>query len=303
MPLSQQLELDPDPSAARTARAWVIELLGRLGRDDLAESAELGVSELVTNALLHAEPPVHLRLRGTREHPRIEVLDCSSALPASAGATGDEDQLGNGGRGLDLVALFSRAWGSVVDATGKLVWFEPTAEEPDGEPVPGHHVVTEDPADVEPEVAGERVTVQLLNFPAQEWAQFRQIYTELRRELRLLAIAHPGDYPLAVELTDAARTVDSHRTRSTGGSALERAIDDGVTHVDLTYEVPTACPDDMQRLGRLLRAAVAFCHDEKLLASAPTVEHLDLVEWYSDQFIRQAAGFAPEPWQHPRRTA
>lgn len=303
MPLSQQLELDPDPSAARTARAWVTELLGRLGRTDLTESAELGVSELVTNALLHAEPPVHLRLRGTREHPRIEVLDCSAALPTSAGITGDEDQLGNGGRGLDLVALFSRAWGSVVDPTGKLVWFEPTADEPDGEPVIGHHVVNEDPGVVEPEVAGERLTVRLLNFPVQEWARFRAMYTELRRELRLLAIAHPEEYPLAAELTELARTVDAQRLRATGLLHLDRAIAAGQPTADLTYEVPMDAPSDMYRLVGLLRRAVRFCRDQRLLASAPSEHHLDLVEWYAGQFVQQAAGQAPEPWSGTARSA
>lgn len=303
MPLSQQLELDPDPSAARTARAWVIELLSRLGREDLAESAELGVSELVTNALLHAEPPVRLRLRGTREHPRIEVLDCSSALPATAGETGGEDQLGNGGRGLDLVALFSRAWGSVVDATGKLVWFEPTAAEPDGEPVVGHHVVNEDPFVNEPEVAGERLTVRLLHFPVQEWAHFRAMYTELRRELRLLAIAHPEDYPLAVELTEVARAVDAHRLHSAGLAKLDAAVEAGKTTADLTYDVPLAYPDELIRLSDLLRKAVRFCHEQKLLASAPSEEHVDLLAWYADQFVQQAAGRAPTPWRGAARSA
>lgn len=303
MPLSQQLELDPDPSAARTARAWVIELLARLGRDDLAESAELGVSELVTNALLHAEPPVRLRLRGTRDHPRIEVLDCSSSLPASAGATGGEDQLGNGGRGLDLVALFSRAWGSVVDSTGKLVWFEPTSAEPDGEPVVGHHVVNEDTFATEPEVAGERIAVQLLNFPVQEWAHFRAMYTELRRELRLLAITHPDDYPLATELTELARTVDGHRLHSTGLAKLEAAIEAGQTTADLTYEVPVTSVHDMPRLASLLREAVRFCHEQNLLASAPLEEHVELVVWYADQFVQQAAGREASPWRGAARSA
>ena len=51
------------------------------------ECAELGVSELVTNALLHGEPPIPVRVRGTAEHPRIEVRDSSVEAPILPTAT------------------------------------------------------------------------------------------------------------------------------------------------------------------------------------------------------------------------
>ena len=53
-----------------------------IDRAELVESASLGVSEVITNALLHAEQPVKVRLRGTLEHPRIEVRDGSKEPPA-----------------------------------------------------------------------------------------------------------------------------------------------------------------------------------------------------------------------------
>ena len=55
--------------------------LREIGRDDLVDNAELVVSELVTNALLHAGAPITVRVRGTRRHPRIEVADRSMSLP------------------------------------------------------------------------------------------------------------------------------------------------------------------------------------------------------------------------------
>ena len=55
--------------------------------EDLTECAELGVSELVTNALLHGEPPIQVRVRGTVEHPRIEVRDSSLEAPVLPTAT------------------------------------------------------------------------------------------------------------------------------------------------------------------------------------------------------------------------
>ena len=73
MPLDKHaLPLEAEPSAVADARRWVVDACRELERDDLIECAELGVSELVTNAVLHGLPPLWVRVRGTREHPRIE---------------------------------------------------------------------------------------------------------------------------------------------------------------------------------------------------------------------------------------
>lgn len=295
MPLTQQLLLDADPTAARVARRWVGDRLRELGRPELEESAQLGVSELVTNALLHAEPPVHLRLRGTVDHPRIEVLDTSTVTPQHPREDLEDAALATGGRGLEIVALFSRAWGSVVDADGKLMWFEPTAEEPEGGMLTGHHVVLDDLDDLLDEDE-TRIRIRLLGMPAREWADFRRMYTELRRELRLLAVAHPEDYPLAAELTALARRVEAQRRRATGLERLEDAIAEGADAVDLIYDVPAHAPQDMARLAELLVAATDFCREHRLLASAPTADHLALVRWYTGEFVRQAAGEAPRAY-------
>ena len=54
MPLNlRALPLEPDPESVKEARAWVREVLERLDREDIVETAELGVSELVTNAMEH----------------------------------------------------------------------------------------------------------------------------------------------------------------------------------------------------------------------------------------------------------
>ena len=63
------------------ARRWVVDTCLDIDRPELVECAELGTSELVTNALLHADPPISVRVRGTREHPRVEVRDGSTTAP------------------------------------------------------------------------------------------------------------------------------------------------------------------------------------------------------------------------------
>src|SRR6478752_4254635 len=75
------LSLGSGPRGVQNARRWVVDVCTDIGREDLAECAELGVSELVTNALLHADAPYDVRVRGTREHPRVEVRDGSQEPP------------------------------------------------------------------------------------------------------------------------------------------------------------------------------------------------------------------------------
>ena len=57
---------------------------------DLVECAEFGVSELVTNAVLHGTPPIKVRVRGTWEHPRVEVIDGSTEPPILPGTRDPE---------------------------------------------------------------------------------------------------------------------------------------------------------------------------------------------------------------------
>ena len=58
-----------------------------LDRMDLAECTELAVTELVTNAVLHASDPISLRVAGTFDHPRFEVADGSQVVTGGADLT------------------------------------------------------------------------------------------------------------------------------------------------------------------------------------------------------------------------
>ncbi|MEU7242221.1 SpoIIE family protein phosphatase [Streptomyces sparsogenes] len=112
-------EIPRDPAAVSDARAWALATLGEWGLDELAFTAELVVSELVTNAVRYGSPPIRLRL--IRERALIcEVSDHSSTSPhlRRAGTT-DE-----GGRGLFLVAHVVQDWGTRYTPEGKTVWAE-----------------------------------------------------------------------------------------------------------------------------------------------------------------------------------
>ncbi|MEU6671972.1 SpoIIE family protein phosphatase [Streptomyces sp. NPDC046727] len=111
--------LPADPAAVATARSLTARQLSTWAMDDEAFATELIVSELVTNAIRYAEPPVQLRLIRDRTLS-IEVSDGSSAAPHVRHArTTDE-----GGRGLLLVSEFAQRWGTRYEDRGKTIWAE-----------------------------------------------------------------------------------------------------------------------------------------------------------------------------------
>jgi len=82
MPLSRPaLLLRTSSRAVQDARVWVRAACKEIERTDLIECAEFGVSELVSNALFHGTAPVTIRMRGTVDHPRVEIRDGSTEPP------------------------------------------------------------------------------------------------------------------------------------------------------------------------------------------------------------------------------
>ncbi|MEP6816072.1 MAG: ATP-binding protein [Marmoricola sp.] len=295
------LTLPAHPRAVRLAREWVNRVMTDIGRGDLVESAELGVSELVTNALIHSAPPVAVRVRGTHAHPRIEVADQSLVPPRPTDLTDDEDDLlSTFGRGLALVALHSARWGSDIDddGHGKTVWFEPVDEPREDVQIEG------DLFDLDALVGGrigpggptETIQIQLLGMPVVAFAEMRRLYNELRRELRLLALANPERYPLAVQVSEVALQVEVERRQSTGLGRLAEAEAQGTESVDLVYTTPATAPATMARLSDLLSQATVFFDNEMLLSLRPSERHQQLQSWYLGEFINQGAGEQPRPW-------
>ncbi|WNZ09739.1 SpoIIE family protein phosphatase [Streptomyces sp. 11x1] len=116
-------DLPSDPAAVADARAKVARLLADWGLDEVVFTAELVVSELVTNAIRYGTPPVELRL--IRDSVLIcEVSDGSGTAPHMRRAR----MFDEGGRGLLLVAQFAERWGTRHRASGKSIWAEIAVE-------------------------------------------------------------------------------------------------------------------------------------------------------------------------------
>jgi LuxR family transcriptional regulator, maltose regulon positive regulatory protein len=117
--LRERLALDPVPTAAGAGRAFVGQVCGRWGLQELAGSAALLASELVTNAVLHARTALELEveLRGPRLHVAVKDQDPNLG-PVQAAKDGSKR-----GLGLAIVDRIATTWGVRKDGPdGKTVW-------------------------------------------------------------------------------------------------------------------------------------------------------------------------------------
>ncbi|MFE7929902.1 SpoIIE family protein phosphatase [Streptomyces sp. NPDC057456] len=112
-------EVPADPAAVADVRARATRQVEAWGLGELAMTSELIVSELVTNAVCYATPPIRLRLI-LDARLTCEVSDASSTAPRLRHAR----IMDEGGRGLFLVAQLAHRWGSRYTADGKIIWAE-----------------------------------------------------------------------------------------------------------------------------------------------------------------------------------
>lgn len=126
---------DAAPRSVPLARRWLTEALGPDPRYDV-DVARLLLSELATNAVLHARTEMVIRVLDDGWRLRVEVTDFGRGLvqpdPRDPGYDAES------GRGLDIVDLLAADWGVLSngpDAPGATVWFELAAVLAPGVPV------------------------------------------------------------------------------------------------------------------------------------------------------------------------
>lgn len=112
-------DVPDDPAAVSALRCAITRRLRSWDLDELTFTTELIASELITNALRHAQGPVQARL--VRDRALVfEVADASGTSPRlRRAATTDE-----GGRGIFMVAQLCRRWGTRFTEQGKVIWTE-----------------------------------------------------------------------------------------------------------------------------------------------------------------------------------
>lgn len=318
----------PDAACAATARRHVTEVLRAIGRPDLLDAARLAVTELATNAALHARTLVTVNVRVLVDGGvRIEVGDRSTVMPREHPTRPTSTV----GRGLHVVESLGR-WGVEPLSengrrVGKVVWFSPTAAaeprtgaapratangshgeqagSPGARSVLGRYLSMDGAA---PEVDGAAVvpvTVRLLTFPLRVFLEAREHHDELLRELALLSLqrssgqagARPLPPRLAQLIDRLGRRLGAAEER--GHEARDTAIDRGDLAADLDYRITPAAVQDLVRLTLLLDDADRFCREGWLLTMPEAEPVTWFRRWYTDEFVRQLSGLPPTPWQGP----
>ena len=111
----------PTVAAVARARGFVREFLETVPRHAaLVPDALVVVSELATNAVMHARSGFEVSLSSSAHVLRIVVRDASSTLPVRR----TPDRAAEGGRGLTLIAAMAERWGTEITDSGKVVWAE-----------------------------------------------------------------------------------------------------------------------------------------------------------------------------------
>lgn len=281
----------PRPSSVGESRRMVRDYLSRAGREDLADTAELLVSEIVTNALVHAGTNIEVAFSFVDGGLRIEVTDGSPHAPSprsygpSAGT----------GRGLLLLEEMVDAWGVEFAEQGKTVWFTLACEHRDhGSPAAGG-----EPARTQ----GETVTVTLVDVPLLLHEAWRQHAETLLREYLLASLDLDGDDPIAVhaEASDAIAVLAEHIPPSGVGEdpdqVMVSATEPRVSRRRVDLAVPLGSVRHFATLDSTIRRALAMVEDGLFLTPPVQPELQELRRWLCDEVRRQSGGEAPAPWR------
>lgn len=121
----ERVELPHGPQGPGRARQAVAAWAERFGMQAISDDLALIVSEMVTNAVRHADAPVHLEVEADGPTLLVAVADGSPHEPQPREA--DEDA--EGGRGLLLVDLLASEHGVRPEPPGKTVWAALTLQE------------------------------------------------------------------------------------------------------------------------------------------------------------------------------
>lgn len=298
------------PPTVSDARRWLREELGGRTAPEVRDVAELVLSELVTNAVLHSPGPVRVSVSRRDGCVAIEVVDADGGeLPTVHRYSEDAAT----GRGLQVVEACAAAWGVRGLAAGKGVWA--VVADP-GEPerttrcaqrfAPGRWLLEDPTTDHELPAAppsppaSDTVRVVLCGLPLWVYFAAQEHDDALLREFHFLGRGQgPGSVP--ARLLELARTTRRHFAAE--GTRLRSEVEAAATHgadaVDLELAAPRHDWDLVRRLGTLLDEADAYCEQGELLtlSSPPVVRRFRT--WYLAEIQAQLTGAEPSPWTGP----
>ena len=299
VPESFEVVLPPQLESVTEARRRVADLLSRWHRPELTDSATLLVTELASNAVLHAR--TEFRVVTTLNHcVRLEVHDRSPNRPVVRHGDG----LAGTGRGLQLVERLSDAWGVELNH-GKVVWCRICRADTGDETAPMEvdlEAWLDMDADVAPlqgEGAEPRVDVVLRGLPVDVYLRSAQHSAELGRELQLLSSVPDRGASLPHQLRRLIYELATRYGPMNPGAErrIRQAVTRGEDVVDVRYRVPPRTRDDLAELDRVLREVDGHCRAGRWLLTMATPPEAQLFrEWVFGEICRQIEGEPPRRW-------
>ena len=283
--------LPPRAASAAAARRLVTEALEATPFADAVDNARVAVSELVTNALVHAGTEIGVQVCIDGDGVLVEVEDGNPQVPTFRMHARESGT----GRGLRMVEDLSDEWGIYHRGDGKVVWFR--IGQGDDEPAThGGNARSSASEDV--------VQVELLEFPLLIHSAWQEHSATLLREYLLMSLVD-GDEAAAfqrhAEACEALHLLaaqapvldvgnDAHRVMS-------HAVEPRVTAARLVLEVPRDMLDTFEVLESMMDDAVAAADEGIMLVPTTQPELREMRRWLRDQIRSQVlTGAAPEPY-------
>ncbi len=289
-------DLAPEATSAGRARALLRRVLSGHDREDALDPAQLAMSEIVTNALVHAGTPMRLRILLAPHGLRVELADGSQRMPArrefgAAAATG---------RGLHLVDELASRWGAYPAGEGKVVWFE---------------IGDDERAWDVPDAGGTAdsaiVVVDLPHMPLLMHHAWQEHASNLLRELLLVRLdADLSALEEHASASDAlgllAAQVPSPDVGLDPDTVMSSATGPEVSAPHLQLLVPRTSVPNFAALDVLLDEALRLAEQGELMWPPTQPEIQAMRRWICHQVGSQAAGEPSVAWSSyftaPRRS-
>ena len=301
--LERRATFEPALASAGAARRLVRDTLVAVGREEWLDAGELAVSEVVTNAALHAHTPIDLHLEVLPDRLRVAVRDHNPEMPLQR----HYDDEATTGRGMGLVAAIALECGvDSLGAEGKVAWFS-VGDPPDLSP---DEIEAAWELDDAPPQGGSSSTapITFASMPATLWLAARQHHDALLRELVLHLAGHPRD-DVDLAAADAARSivssavvrvVEAAQASGSAGPAVPAGHPSPLPWtpgpLTLVVEVPVGMASGYAALQDALDVAEALAASGELFAQPGLPEVIAVRDWACEQVIAQLAGVAPAPW-------
>ena len=296
MPAENELLIGDEPDAVPRARHFLTSILDSAGITDAAETAQdakLVVTELVTNALLHARPPVAVRVALLDPGVRIEVADPFRLSPVRP----RDNPEAMTGRGIALIEALSQRWGVEPATEGKVIWAElglsrsEDSEAPEGglEDVDVDAVLaswTDDYDDDEP-----RFSIRLGDVPTDLLLSAKTHVNNVVREFVLAeagaATGAAGTVP--IDLTHLISSVVhnfAEARQEIKRQALAAAAA-GKERTDLALTLPASAADAGEAYLAALDQVDSYARAARLLTLESLPQHRAFRRWYVESLVTQ----------------